>query len=694
MRPEILFPLFDTPLSLPGVGKRLAPLIERAAGPHIADLLWHLPINLIDRSTRPKVSAAEEGTIATIQITVDKHIPAATKRLPYKVRCFDDTGYLTLVFFHPHVDYLKRVLPKGEIRLVSGHVARYQDEIQITHPDYIVPLDEEDTLPLIEPVYRVTAGLTPKTMNQAVARALERVPPLAEWQDAALLKQRDWSSWSDSVMRAHTPESREDLSPPSPARERLAYDELLANQLALALMRAHLRKTGGRSITASGALAKIILSHVGYQLTGAQERALKDISSDMEAPTRMMRLLQGDVGSGKTVVALLGLCSAIETGAQGALMAPTEILARQHFSFIEPLAQAAGFTIALLTGRHKAAERAKILEGVADGAIQLLIGTHALFQEGVTFKDLALAVVDEQHRFGVHQRLQLQGKGGATDILVMTATPIPRTLTLTAYGDLDVSRLDEKPPGRRPIITSVMPIERLGQIVDHLKTAVREDHRVFWVCPLVEESELVNATAAEDRYVHLREIMGDTAVGLIHGRMSSAEKDAVMDDFQTGRLKILVATTVIEVGVDVPEANIMVIEGAERFGLAQLHQLRGRVGRGARNSSCVLLYNAPLSAAARARLAMMRETEDGFRIAEEDLKLRGAGELLGTKQSGLPDFRLADLQIHGDLMALARNDAALALSKDPDLISPRGKALRTLLYLFEREEAVRFLRAG
>ncbi len=694
MRPEILFPLFDAPLSLPGIGRRLAPLIEHAAGPHIVDLLWHLPINLIDRSARPKVSEAVEGAIATIQVTVDRHIPAATKRLPYKVRCFDETGFLTLVFFHPHVDYLKRALPEGEVRLVSGHTALYQDEIQMTHPDYIVPLGEADNLPLIEAVYRVTAGLTPKTMSQAVARALSHVPDLEEWQDTALLQQRGWPSWSQAVLKAHKPEGREDLSSLSPARIRLAYDELLSNQLALALMRAYLRKTGGRSIKASGALAKTILSHVGYQLTGAQERALNDITKDMEAPTRMMRLLQGDVGSGKTVVALLALCHALETGAQGAFMAPTEILARQHFAFIEPLAEKAGLKVALLTGRHKAAERRDILEGVASGAIQLLIGTHALFQEGVTFQDLALAVVDEQHRFGVHQRLRLQGKGGATDILVMTATPIPRTLTLTAYGDLDVSRLDEKPPGRRPITTRVMPLERLGQIIDHLGQAIQEDHRVFWVCPLVEESDVVDATAAEDRYAHLQEIFSASVVGLIHGRMSSAEKDAVMADFQSGKLKILVATTVIEVGVDVPEANIMVIEGAERFGLAQLHQLRGRVGRGARESSCVLLYKAPLSETARARLTMMRETEDGFRIAEEDLKLRGAGELLGTKQSGLPVFRLADLQTHSDLMAMARDDAMLILSKDPELLSPRGQALRTLLYLFEREEAVRYLRAG
>lgn len=694
MRPEILFPLFDSPLSLPGVGKRLAPLIERAAGPHLVDLLWHLPINFIDRRARPKVSEAREGAIATLKVTVDRHIPPATKRLPYKVRCFDDTGYLTLVFFHPHVDYLKRVLPEGAPRLVSGPVAFYQDEIQITHPDYIVAPEEADTLPLIEPVYRVTAGLTPKTMGQAVTRALERVPDLAEWQDSTLLKQRGWPSWGEAVRRAHMPQAREDLAPSSPAHQRLAYDELLANQLALALMRVHLRKSGGRSIRASGVLAKTILSHVGYTLTSAQERAFKEITQDMESPTRMMRLLQGDVGAGKTVVALLALCNAIETGAQGALMAPTEILARQHFAYIAPLAEKAGLKVALLTGRHKAAERRAIVQELASGDIQLLIGTHALFQEGVTFSDLALAVVDEQHRFGVHQRLSLQGKGGATDILVMTATPIPRTLTLTVYGDLDVSRLDEKPPGRHPIATRVMPIARLGQIVAHLQAAIAQDHRVFWVCPLVEDSEVVDATAAEERAAHLQEIFGDSFVGLIHGRMSSAEKDSVMAAFQAGKLKILVATTVIEVGVDVPEANIMVIEGAERFGLAQLHQLRGRVGRGARESSCILLYQGPLSGAAKARLTMMRETEDGFRIAEEDLKLRGAGEVLGTKQSGMPDFRLADLQAHADLMAIARDDATLILKKDPDLLEPRGQALRTLLYLFEREEAVRYLKAG
>jgi ATP-dependent DNA helicase RecG len=494
-------------------------------------------------------------------------------------------------------------------------------------------------------------------------------------------------------MSGHAPEDEKSLEPTSLARSRLAYDELLANQLALALVRANMRRLKGRSIEGDSSLCRKVLDTLPYALTSSQETALTEIKTDMSSDDRMMRLLQGDVGSGKTVVALMVMLGAVEAGYQTAIMAPTEILARQHFETIEPLAKAAGLEVVLLTGRNKGKPRDAILEKLASGAAHIAIGTHALFQDDVEFENLGLAVIDEQHRFGVHQRLTLAAKGSAVDMLVMTATPIPRTLMLTAYGDMDVSRLLEKPAGRKPIDTRVLPLERLDNVVDAIRRTVNEGSKVFWVCPLVEESEVIDAAAAEERYDHLKHLFGDR-VGLVHGRMKGPEKDAVMEAFAKGNVDILVSTTVVEVGVDVPEATVMVIEHAERFGLAQLHQLRGRIGRGERPSTCLLLYAPPLTETARARLKILRETNDGFVIAEEDLRLRGAGELLGTRQSGLPEFRLADLTIHGELLATARDDAALILSKDPELKDKRGQALRTLLYLFERDAAVKFLQSG
>ena len=538
----------------------------------------------------------------------------------------------------------------------------------------------------------MTAGLTPKLLGRAIQAAVARAPELPEWIDAALMQKMKWPAWHTALWVAHNPSSVEDLAPETAARRRLAYDELLANQLALGLVRAAQRRPVGRRIRGNGRLRRRVLDALPYQLTAAQSQAIAEIDADMAEPHRMLRLLQGDVGSGKTVVALMAMLNAVEAGAQAALLAPTEILARQHLATIEPLAAAAGLRVALLTGRDKGKGRAALLAGLADGGISLAVGTHALVQEDVVFKDLALAVVDEQHRFGVEQRLALADKGRQSHLLSMTATPIPRTLMMTVYGDLDVSRLTEKPPGRQPIDTRTLPLERLDEVVAAVRRAVDGGARVFWICPLVDESDLVDLAAAEQRFAELKESFGER-VGLVHGRMKAAERDAAMAAFAEGGLDLLVATTVIEVGVDVPAASVMVVEHAERFGLAQLHQLRGRIGRGQARSTCLLLYQAPLGETARARLQILRETEDGFRIAEEDLKLRGAGELLGTRQSGLPDFRLVDPAAHGDLIAIAHDDARLMLERDAALATPRGKALRTLLYLFDRDAAVKTLRA-
>ncbi|TAN50237.1 MAG: ATP-dependent DNA helicase RecG, partial [Rhodospirillales bacterium] len=501
-----------------------------------------------------------------------------------------------------------------------------------------------------------------------------------------------WTGWEEALRATHAPECEADLSPLTPNRARLAYDELLANQLALALVRRSMKKLAGRAIAGDASLRRKVKAALPFELTAAQVRSVSEILADMAEPSRMLRLLQGDVGSGKTVVALFAMLNAVEAGAQAALMAPTEILARQHMATLAPLAEAAGVPIALLTGRDKGKARQAILDQLASGQIPLVVGTHALIEEDVAFKDLALAVIDEQHRFGVHQRLGLSGKSRAADVLVMTATPIPRTLTLTAYGDMDISRLDEKPPGRKPVDTRAMPLGRAEEVMSAIQRALAQGAKVYWVCPLVEESEKIDLKAAEERFTALDAHFPGHA-GLVHGRLKAAEKDRVMQAFAEGPLSILVATTVIEVGVNVPEATVMVIEHAERFGLAQLHQLRGRVGRSERPSVCLLLYGA-LTETAKARLKIMRETEDGFRIAEEDLRLRGAGELLGTRQSGLPEFRLADLAQHGDLLAVARDDAKLILERDPELESERGQALRTLLYLFARDAQVATLRSG
>ncbi|MGD0864774.1 MAG: ATP-dependent DNA helicase RecG, partial [Rhizomicrobium sp.] len=519
-----------------------------------------------------------------------------------------------------------------------------------------------------------------------------KVPATTEWLDPDYLRARSWTSFGDALRSAHAPQSEEDLQPTAPNRMRLAYDELLANQLALVLIRARLRNVKGRSLKGDGQLKQKAIAALPFSLTPAQSQALAEIEADMASPTRMLRLLQGDVGAGKTIVAFLALLDAIEAGTQGALMAPTELLARQHMQALAPLADATGVRMTLLTGRERGTPREQILAALAKGEIDILVGTHALFTEDVTFRDLGLAIVDEQHRFGVHQRLQLQSKG-ATDVLVMTATPIPRTLALTAYGDMDVSRIAGRPPGRQPVDTRVLPAERLDEVVDHLGGAIASGARAYWVCPLVEESEKIDLAAAEERAGELHELLGPK-VGLVHGRMKGAERDSAMAKFKSGELSVLVATTVIEVGVDVPEATIMVVEHAERFGLAQLHQLRGRVGRGSAKSTCLLIYQPPLGETAKARLKTLRETDDGFIIAEEDLRLRGAGELLGVRQSGMPEFRLADLMAHAELLAAARDDAKLILSRDPELKSPRGEALRVLLYLFERDEAVRYLRTG
>lgn len=701
MRPDILNPLFAPVSALEGVGPKIAKLLEKLLGsgdgnePRIVRLVTHLPHALIDRRKQPGIAFSPEGTIVTLKVRVDRHQPSPRGKpnVPYRVFVHDDTGELGLTFFHMKQPWIEKSLPVGETVFVSGKMEWFNGRPTMVHPDYITPEAGLDALPLIEPVYGMTEGLSPKTIRKAVHQALQRLPVLAEWQDEALKKKNSFRDFRTSLEAAHILADPIDIDPQSATRRRLAYDELLAGQLSLAMVRSKIRKVAGKALVGNGHMRAKLREAIPYELTGSQEIALSEIALDLEKPDRMLRLLQGDVGSGKTIVALMAMAQACEAGGQSVLLAPTEVLARQHYATIAPLAAQAGLRVVILTGNEKGQVRADILMRLLQGDIDILIGTHAVFQEAVAYKNLVFAVVDEQHRFGVHQRLQLAAKGQAPHLLVMTATPIPRTLVLTAFGEMDVSKLTEKPAGRKPIVTVTIPMERIGEIVERIAHAVDLGGKAYWICPLVEETEEVDATAAVERFGTLEKLFGQK-VDLVHGRMTTAEKDKALNGFRDGLSNILVATTVVEVGVDVPDATIMVIEHAERFGLAQLHQLRGRVGRGDKPSTCVLLYKGPLGEVAHARLAIMRETEDGFRIAEEDLRLRGEGELLGTRQSGMPAFRMADLSVHGDLLETARKDARYVVDTDPELASPRGEALRTLLYFFERDEAVRLLRAG
>lgn len=701
MRPTILDPLFSPVSALAGVGPKIAELLVKLLGretpddTRIIDLLFHAPHSLVDRRNQPGIARAPQGAIVTITARVDRHQapPRGKSNIPYRVLLHDETGELSLVFFRGQAAWLEKQLPLDEEVTVSGKVDWFNGRATMVHPDYIVKASEAENLPLVEPIYPLTAGLSPKTLRKIIDAALPRMPELPEWIDFPVVQKQGLPSIRDSFMMLHEPRDPEDIDPQTPARRRLAYDEFLAGQLSLSLVRQRLRKVAGQPVHATGEISSKILQSLPFSPTNSQTEAIREALADMAGEDRMLRLLQGDVGSGKTLVALMTMAAVIESGGQAVLMAPTEILARQHYATISKFAASAGLGIEVLTGRTKGREREDILERIASGQAQIIIGTHALFQDSVSYKNLMLAVVDEQHRFGVHQRLRLTAKGISPHMLVMTATPIPRTLVLAAFGDMDVSKLTEKPAGRKPIQTITIPNERTGEIVQRLKGALAEGKKAYWICPLVEESEESDLMSAEERHATLTSALGP-GIGLIHGRMSGPEKDAVMLAFKSGEIRLLVATTVVEVGVDVPDATIMVIEHAERFGLAQLHQLRGRVGRGDEASTCILLYKGPLGETGHARLSIMRETEDGFRIAEEDLKLRGEGELLGTRQSGTPGFRIASLEDHADLLEIARKDAAYLIERDPDLRSERGEAVRTLLYLFRRDEAIRFLHAG
>jgi ATP-dependent DNA helicase RecG len=699
MRPHLLNPLFAPVTSLAGVGPRQDKLFRYLLGrdetPRLADLLLHLPASVIDRRARPKIRDAIPGQVVTLEVTVDRHRPAppGRSRAPHLVYASDETGDVVLTYFRAQPGYVEKLLPVGQKRYVSGTGQMFDGTLQIVHPDRVVDEAGFAKLSGIDPVYPLTEGLALGSLRRAIAQALQKLPALPEWISPEVMRRCHFPPLAAALNRVHVPLELTDILPDGPFWSRLAFDELLAGQLALALVRAQLRRPAGDRNAGDGHLRSRIIDALPYALTVSQQQAVAAITDDLRQPVRMLRLLQGDVGSGKTVVALLAAAAVTEVGRQAALMAPTEILARQHIKTITPLAERAGLRIAILTGREKGKERREILARLQAGEIDFLVGTHALIQDDVMFSALALAVVDEQHRFGVRERLALTAKGDAVDVLVLSATPIPRTLVLTYFGDMDVSELREKPAGRQPIDTRAVPMSRLNEVIDGVGRALNAGKLVYWICPLVEESETVRLTDAEQRFDSLKARFGDK-VGLIHGKMRGTEKDRVMAQFAAREIGLLVATTVVEVGVDVPAATIMVIENAERFGLAQLHQLRGRIGRGSEASTCLLLYKEPLGEMSAARLKVIRETTDGFRIAEEDLKLRGEGEVLGTRQSGLPGYRIARSDVHAQLITQARDEALRILKDNPRLAGERGEALRCLLYLYERDEALPLIGAG
>lgn len=693
MRPEILYPLFCGIETLKGVGERNRQLLARLAGDKIVDLLWHLPSGLIDRRYSPKIREALPGRVATLVVKIKEHLPPKNHHQPYRVVVEDDSGEMILIFFKVYLESIRKNLPEGEVRVISGKIESFNGMKQMSHPDYIGGLKQLDEIRNIETVYPLTAGISNKALNRWISQALAKTPLFSEWLNTDFLRQKNWKSFNLALEAVHHPKQISDLEALAPDRMRLAYDELLANQLALCLARQRVKKQAGRVINGNGELRQKLFSLLPFQLTDAQKRVLEEIYEDQRAPYRMLRLLQGDVGSGKTIVALFSMLNAVECGLQTAIMAPTEILAKQHLETMKPFCEQLGLRAELLCGKTKAKQRKLLLEDLAQGKINILIGTHALFQEDVRFCNLAYVVVDEQHRFGVQQRLSLSAKGDKVDILVMTATPIPRTLVLTTYGDMEYSKIDQVPEGRKPVDTRVLPVDKIQDVVAGLRRKLENGARAYWVCPLVEESEKSDLAAAQERFEALKKIFGEK-VGLIHGKMKEKEKDDVMEKFKSGTLRLLVATTVIEVGVNVPEATLMIIEHAERFGLAQLHQLRGRIKRGFEASNCLLLYAGPLSETAKERLDIMRKTEDGFLIAEKDLELRGGGEILGNRQSGFSEFKLADMGVHKDLLYTAHKDAQMILELDPKLESPRGKALKILLYLFERDDAVKTYISG
>ena len=685
MRPKILYKLFSNIISLKGIGPKNAKVIERLCGKYVIDLLFHKPSTYIDRRNSPKIVDLEEGKIATIIVTIDSHSPSFNKRMPYRINCSDDTGAISIVYFNLRGPYLKKIFPVGRQKVISGKFEKFNENFQITHPQHVVDLENLDNVKKIECIYPLTAGLTSKTIQKSINSALINLDPLPEWIPDDKIKGNNWPNWNEAIKKIHNPVNTSD-SVNSLFLERLVFDELLAQQLTIRLIKNKISHTQGVPIKRKNKLIKQLEENLDFSLTNDQLKTIDEISRDQSKPNKMLRLLQGDVGSGKTIVALFAMMQCLENEKRSILMAPTEILAEQHFNTIAKIIDSMDLTCSLITSSTKESHNFK-----AD----ILIGTHALFQEKVSFDNIGLVVIDEQHKFGVHQRILLNEKAGnECDVLLMTATPIPRTLELAAYGDTDISKIMEKPKNRKEINTKSINITKVEDLKESLNKIISKGEKIYWVCPLVDESEKLQLQSVNERLKDLRSYYSDYSVEIVHGQMQQEDKNSVMQKFKSGKVNILVATSVIEVGIDDPDATVIIIENAERFGLSQLHQLRGRVGRGEKTSTCILLFNGPLTENAKRRIKIMKETNDGFKIAEEDLDIRGAGEILGSKQSGVPNFKLSNLDKHKHLLEEARETAIKTIKDDPQLKSPLGKAQRVLLHLFRNDVAIDYLKTG
>ena len=685
MRPKILYSLFSNIISIKGIGPKYAKLIERLCGKYLVDLIFHKPAAYIDRRNNPKICDLKNDTIATLIVKIDSHTPAFNKRMPYRITCSDESGQISIVYFNMRGPYIKKILPIGSKRVISGKIETYKDSFQMTHPHHIADIKEFDKIKSIECIYPLTAGLTSRSIQKAINSSLEITDELPEWIPESVLKSNKWISWSKSVKKLHNPDKiYENHS--SPHLERLVFDELLSHQLTIRLIKNKINKIKGNKLEQKGILTEKLKTLLDFKLTNDQIKSIDEISDDLNSENKMLRLLQGDVGSGKTIVALFSILQSIENSKRSVLMAPTELLAEQHFNTINMYANELGLTCSLITSSTR-----KNHNFDSD----ILIGTHALFQESVEFVDIGIVVIDEQHKFGVHQRILLSEKvGNECDILLMTATPIPRTLELASYGDMDISKIHEKPKNRKNIITKSVNINKVEDLKLALRKKIKNNEKIYWVCPLVDDSEKLALQSVNSRLSDLRNYFNEGEVDMVHGQMSQDQKNKIMANFSSGNTKILIATSVIEVGIDDPDATVMIIENAERYGLSQLHQLRGRVGRGKNQSSCILLFYGPLSETAKRRITIMKETNDGFKIAEEDLDIRGSGEILGSRQSGVPEFKLSNLDIHKHLLEMAREEALNIVNTDPTLKTDRGKALKILLHLFKNEVAIDYLKSG